>query len=228
MTVDPHVLVVDDDARLRDLLRQFLSRHGFAVTTAADAAEARARLATFAFDIAVVDVMMPGESGLDLTRHIRIARNLPVLLLTARAEVADRIAGLGAGADDYLAKPFEPDELLLRLRAILRRASPASAPAAPAEVVFGPFRFAPAREALTREGEQVRLTSAEAALLRLLAEKADQPVSREELLARGPIEGGERAIDVQVTRLRRKLGDDPRNPRWLQTARGAGYVLRTG
>ena len=221
----PHVLVVDDDARLRDLLRQFLGRNGFTVTTAADAAEARARLSVLAFDLAVVDVMMPGESGLDLARHLRASMPLPVMLLTARAEAADRIAGLSAGADDYLVKPFEPDELLLRIRAILRRAPPPSA--APSQIAFGPFRFSPARDELTRDGVPVRLTTAEAALLRVLAARADSAVSREDLVARAHVDGGERTIDVQVTRLRRKLEDDPRNPRWLQTVRGAGYILRT-
>ena len=226
MSEGAHVLVVDDDARLRELLRQFLARHGFTVTTAADAAEARARLASFAFDIAVIDVMMPGESGLDLTRHLRAATRLPVLLLTARAEPADRIAGLSSGADDYLAKPFEPDELLLRIRAILRRAPPP--PVAPARIAFGPYTFNLARDELMRDGTHVRLTTAEAALLHTLAEKADSAVSREELIARAHVDGGERTIDVQVTRLRRKIEDDPRNPRWLQTVRGAGYILRTG
>jgi two-component system phosphate regulon response regulator OmpR len=221
----PHVLVVDDDARLRELLRQFLGRHGFTVTTAADAAEARARLAAFAFDLAVVDVMLPGESGLDLTRHLRASTALPVLLLTARAEAADRIAGLSSGADDYLVKPFEPDELLLRIRAILRRAPPPAA--VPAQVVFGPFRFLPARDELQRDGVPVRLTAAETALLRVLAARADSAVSREDLVARAHVDGGERTIDVQVTRLRRKIEDDPRNPRWLQTVRGSGYILRT-
>jgi two-component system phosphate regulon response regulator OmpR len=220
----PHVLVVDDDARLRDLLRQFLGRNGFTVTTAADAVEARARLAAFAFDLAVIDVMMPGESGLELTRHLRATGALPVLLLTARAETSDRIAGLSAGADDYLVKPFEPDELLLRVRAILRRAPP---PPAAAQVAFGPFRFSPTREELLRDGVPVRLTTAEAALLRVLAERADSAVSREDLVARARVDGGERTIDVQVTRLRRKIEEDPRNPRWLQTVRGAGYILRT-
>ena len=222
-----HILVVDDDARLRDLLRLFLTRHGFSVTTAADAAEARARLGAFTFDLAVIDVMMPGESGLDLTRQLRAATSLPILLLTARAETADRIAGLSSGADDYLAKPFEPDELLLRIRAILRRAPPPAAPA-PDHVAFGPFHFSIAREELTRAGVPVKLTTAEAQLLRALAERADTAVTREDLVARGRADGGERTIDVQVTRLRRKIEDDPRNPRWLQTVRGAGYILRTG
>lgn len=221
----PHVLVVDDDTRLRDLLRQFLGRNGFVVTTAADAVEARARLESFAFDIAIIDVMMPGESGLELTRTLRARTSLPVLMLTARAETADRIAGLSAGADDYLSKPFEPDELLLRLRAILRRAPPP--PAAPTQIAFGPFRFSPTRDELLRDGVPVRLTTAETALLRVLAERADSAVSREDLVARAHVDGGERTIDVQVTRLRRKIEDDPRNPRWLQTVRGAGYILRT-
>jgi two-component system phosphate regulon response regulator OmpR len=151
---------------------------------------------------------------------------MPVLLLTARGEASNRIAGLAGGADDYLAKPFEPDELVLRIRAILRRAPPPVAPA-PDAVAFGPFRFALARDELTRGGETVRLTTAEASLLRALAERADQPVPRETLIARSRISGGERTIDVQVTRLRRKIEDDPREPRWLQTVRGAGYVLRT-
>jgi two-component system phosphate regulon response regulator OmpR len=148
-----------------------------------------------------------------------------VRLRPARAAAADRIAGLSAGADDYLVKPFEPDELLLRVRAILRRAPPP--PVATAQVAFGPFRFVPAREELLRDGVPVRLTTAEAALLRVLAEHADAAVSREELVARARVDGGERTIDVQVTRLRRKIEEDPRNPRWLQTVRGAGYILRT-
>lgn len=228
MAVDnAHILVVDDDARLRDLLRQFLSRNGFNVTMAADADNARAKLAAFTFDLAVVDVMLPGESGLDLTRQLRATTSLPILLLTARTEPADRIAGLSSGADDYLAKPFEPDELLLRIRAILRRAPPPAMPA-PDHVAFGPFRFSLPREELTREGVVVKLTTAEASLLKALAERADMPVTREDLVARGRVDGGERTIDVQVTRLRRKIEDDPRNPRWLQTVRGAGYILRTG
>jgi len=222
-----HILVVDDDVRLRDLLRQFLSRNGFNVTMAGDADAARAKLAAFTFDLAVVDVMLPGESGLDLTRQLRATTALPILLLTARTETADRIAGLSSGADDYLAKPFEPDELLLRIRAILRRAPPPSLPA-PDHVTFGPFRFSLAREELTRDGAVVKLTTAEAGLLKALAERADMAVTREDLVARGRVDGGERTIDVQVTRLRRKIEDDPRNPRWLQTVRGAGYILRTG
>ena len=226
MSDGAHILVVDDDSRLRDVLRRFLVRHGFTVTTAADAADADAKLAALSFDLGVFDVMMPGESGVELLARLRRTSAMPILLLTARGEPPDRIAGLTAGADDYLVKPFEPDELVLRIRAILRRAPP-PAPPAPAEIAFGPFRFALAREELPRDGQPVRLTTAEASLLRALAERADQAMPREALIAHSRISGGERTIDVQVTRLRRKIEDDPREPRWLQTVRGAGYVLRT-
>ncbi|MBM3523467.1 MAG: response regulator [Alphaproteobacteria bacterium] len=226
MSDGAHILVVDDDVRLRDLLRQFLTRSGFHVTTAGDTREAEATLGSFTFDLAVIDVMLPGESGLDLTKRLRARGSLPILLLTARSESQDRIAGLASGADDYLPKPFEPDELLLRIRAILRRAPPPSAPA-PDSIAFGPFRFVLARDELLRDGIAVKLTTAEAGLMRTLAERAGRPVSREELIAHGRVDGGERTVDVQVTRLRRKIEDDPRNPRWLQTVRGAGYVLRT-
>lgn len=227
MSEGAHILVVDDDARLRELLRQFLTRNGYHVTTAADAGEADATLGAITFDLAVIDVMLPGESGLDLTRRLRARGALPILLLTARSEAQDRIAGLASGADDYLPKPFEPDELLLRIRAILRRAPPPAAQA-PDTVSFGPFRFALAREELLRDGRVVKLTTAEASLLRTLAARADRPVTRDELIAHGRVDGGERTVDVQVTRLRRKIEDDPKNPRWLQTVRGAGYILRTG
>src|SRR6185295_17308129 len=173
-----HILVVDDDSRLRDVLRRFLVQHGFTVTTAADAADADAKLAALSFDLGVLDVMMPGESGLDLLKRIRRTSRMPIVLLTARGEPSDRIAGLTGGADDYLAKPFEPDELVLRIRAILRRAPP-PAPSAPESVEFGPFRFALTREELTRDGQPVKLTTAEASLLRALAERAGDPVPRE-------------------------------------------------
>ena len=225
-----HILVVDDDSRLRELLRKFLTDRGFRVTTAAHSAEADPKLAALAFDLLVLDVMMPGESGIEFTKRLRRSSTVPILLLTARAESQDRIAGLAGGADDYLPKPFEPDELLLRIRAILRRAPPPSA--APAELRFGPYRFDFGREELQRaEGdaaEPVRLTAAEASLLKVLALRPDAPVSRQELLQRSRISGNERTVDVQVTRLRRKIEADPRLPRYLQTVRGAGYVLRTG
>ncbi len=231
MPDSPHILVVDDDARLRELLRKFLSDRGFRVTTAGNSAEAEARLGSLAFDMIVLDVMMPGETGIDLTRRLRQRNSVPILLLTARNESQDRIAGLSSGADDYLAKPFEPDELLLRIQAILRRVPPPSV-AAP-EIRFGPFRFDVGREELLQVDsaateQPVRLTAAEASLLKVLAAKPNAPVSRQELLQQSRISGNERTVDVQVTRLRRKIEQDPRLPRYLQTVRGAGYVLRTG
>jgi two-component system phosphate regulon response regulator OmpR len=224
MSEGAHILVVDDDSRLRELLRKFLSERGFRVTTAADSADAEAKLGALAFDLLVLDVMMPGENGVDFTRRLRQGNGVPILLLTARHDPPDRIAGLASGADDYLGKPFEPDELLLRIRAILRRAPPPAEP--PGEIPFGPFRFDLKREELARDGEPVRLTAAEASLLRVLAESAGAVVSRDELLRRSRISGSARTVDVQVTRLRRKVESDPRQPRFIQTARGQGYVLR--
>lgn len=225
-----HLLVVDDDPRLRDLLRRFLEREGFRVTAAGDAAEARHMLKLMHFDLIVLDVMMPGESGLDLTEAVRRERDVPVVLLTARGAPEDRIAGFERGADDYLAKPFEPRELLLRIRTILRRLATTAAPATPAGPVrLGEATFDPARGLLAREGEPVRLTSGEAALLAALAARAGETLTREDLAAAlGQEDAGERAIDVQVTRLRRKIEPDPREPTFLQTVRGRGYVLRPG
>ena len=217
---DPHLLVVDDDMRLRELLRRYLSDSGFRVTGAADAAEARAQLASFAFDLVVLDVMMPGESGIELTRALRqrAAPHIPVLLLTAMGEPEDRVNGLEQGADDYLAKPFEPRELVLRIRNILqRRPEPADVVG---EVRFGIFRFDLARAELFRGGDTVHLTTAETGLLASLA------VSREELSQSAAFSGNIRNVDVQMTRLRRKIEQDPRYPRYLQTVRGTGYVLK--
>jgi two-component system phosphate regulon response regulator OmpR len=227
---EPHLLVVDDDARLRDLLRRYLSDSGFRVTGAADVPEARAQLASFAFDLIVLDVMMPGESGLDLTRALRAESKssgpVPVLLLTAMAEPEDRINGLEQGADDYLAKPFEPRELVLRIRNILQR-RPAQDEAAPApELRFAGLRFDLSRGELFNGGDLVRLTAAETALLISLAQRAPEPVSREELSQSAQFSGNVRNVDVQMTRLRRKVEPDPRNPRFLQTVRGTGYALR--
>ena len=221
-----HLLVVDDDARLRELLRRYLFEHGFRVTAAADAAEARAQLASFAFDLVVLDVMMPGESGLDLTRELRTAgdKRVPVLLLTAMGEPEDRINGLEQGADDYLAKPFEPRELVLRIRNIIERRGAADEEAR--EIRFGPFRFDLGRGELFRGGEIVRLTAAEAGLLACLAARAGEAVSREELSGSTQSPGNLRNVDVQMTRLRRKVEADPRFPRHLQTIRGTGYVLK--
>ncbi|MGQ0664683.1 MAG: response regulator [Pseudomonadota bacterium] len=223
MAEGAHILVVDDDSRLRELLRKYLSENGYRVTTAADAAAARSRLEALAFDLLVLDVMLPGQNGVEFTRRLRQASTVPILLLTARGEPADRIAGLASGADDYLAKPFEPDELLLRIGAILRRAPPPVS--APAEIRFGEFRFDLVREELTKGAEPVRLAAAEASLLKVLALGAGTPVARSELLRASRLTGNERTVDVQVTRLRRKIEADPKLPRYLRTVRGAGYLL---
>jgi len=221
---EPHLLVVDDDERLGELLRRYLSDSGFRITIAANAKEARANLASIAFDLVVLDVMMPGESGLDLTRDLRAEGRVPVLLLTAMAEPEDRINGLAQGADDYLSKPFEPRELVLRIRNILQR-RPAPNEAA-REIRFGGYRFDVIRGELFRGGEVLHLTAAEAGLLSALAQKAGQAVSREELSIAGQFGGNVRNVDVQMTRLRRKIERDPRFPRFLQTVRGTGYALK--
>ena len=218
---EPHLLVVDDDARLRELLRRYLSDCGVRVTTAGVASEARSQLASFAFDLVVLDVMMPGESGLELTRVLRSEGRLPVLLLTAMAEPEDRVNGLEQGADDYLSKPFEPRELVLRIRNILQRRP---ADAASRDLRFGGCRFDVARGELYRGAEVVHLTAAEAGLLSILAQKPGQAVSREELSL--SLSANVRNVDVQMTRLRRKIERDPRFPRYLQTVRGTGYTLK--
>ncbi len=223
-TAEPHLLVVDDDARLRELLRRYLTEQGFRVTVAGDAAEARARIASIAFDLLVLDVMMPGENGLDFTKSLRQSSRIPILLLTAMAEPEDRINGLERGADDYLAKPFEPRELVLRVRNILQRV-PAPLVAA-AEFRFGACRLDLARGELYRGGDAVHLTAAETALLMALARRAGEPVSREALSEEAQFSGNVRTVDVQMTRLRRKIERDPKFPRYLQTVRGTGYVLK--
>lgn len=220
----PHILVVDDDDRLRELLRKFLSENGFMVSAAADAADARTRMAGLTFDLIVLDLMMPGESGLDFAEDLRARNSVPILMLTAMGEPDDRIAGLERGADDYLTKPFEPRELLLRIRSILRRVP--ERPSKPAEIRMGEVTFDPGRERLSRNGRPIRLTSVEAALLCVLSERPGAILSRDELIDRTGATGGGRAVDVQVTRLRRKIEPDPRLPRYLQTVRGRGYVLR--
>ncbi len=228
----PHILVVDDDGRLRELLRRFLSDNGFRVSTAADAAEARARMAGVSYDLMVLDVMMPGESGVELTHDLRQRRRerIPILMLTAMGEAEDRIAGLESGVDDYLAKPFEPRELLLRIRTILRRvgepAVPQAAAAAGSEVRFGAFRFDLGQNILWRGDLPVRLTEAEATLLRAFAMAPGVIFTREDLVDGNAVNGGIRTVDVQITRLRRKIEPDPKFPRFLQTVRGKGYVLR--
>ena len=229
MTADgSHILVVDDDRRLRELLRRFLSDNGFRVSTAGDAAEARRLLGGMAFDLIVLDVMMPGEDGLSLTASLRRESAVPILLLTARGEVEDRIDGLERGADDYLSKPFEPRELLARVASILRRAAtaPAAAPRPEPVLRLGACVFDRERGELTRDGVPVRLTTQEGSLLRALAASPGVTLTREELIRQSGGEASERTIDAQVTRLRRKIEADPRMPRYLQTVRGAGYVLR--
>jgi len=215
--------VVDDDERLRALLTRYLSSNGFRVSAAADAADARALMKSIAFDCLILDVMMPGESGLDLAKSVRGQSRIPILMLTARGDAQDRIAGLELGADDYLPKPFEPRELLLRINALLRRATPVQESAS-RPVRMGAAVYDPTASRLTRGGRPVKLTSSEAALLQLFAANAGQPFSRSDLCTRLGV-ALERSIDVQVTRLRRKIEEDPKLPLYLQTVRGVGYVL---
>ena len=222
-TSDPHLLVVDDDERLRALLQRYLSSNGFRVSAAGGAADARALMKSIAFDLLIVDVMMPGETGLEFTRNVRAHSQVPILILTARGEPEDRIAGLEFGADDYLPKPFEPRELLLRVAALLRRAVP-PARAAEGKVIMGDCIFDPAHARLQRGGKPVYLTGSEAALLQLFAANAGRSFSRSDLCTRLGV-ALERSIDVQVTRLRRKIEEDPKLPLYLQTVRGVGYVL---
>lgn len=216
-----HLLVVDDDDRIRQLLKEYLARFGFRVTTAAHAESARRLIETLDFDLLVLDVMMPGEDGFSLAEWVRRRGSEPMLMLTAKGDAADRIKGLQLGVDDYLAKPFEPQELVLRIEAILRRAA-ASAPKAGA-MTLGDCVFDLERSELSREGAPVRLTEGEAALLRRLAQTPHQAVDRYELVKDD--DGAGRAVDIQVTRLRRKIEADPKTPRYLQTVRGVGYML---
>jgi two-component system phosphate regulon response regulator OmpR len=220
---DPHLLVVDDDTRLRDLLRRFLMSNGFRVTVASDAAEARTLTKSLVFDAMVLDVMLPGENGLDLASAMRAQSDVPILMLTARGETEDRIAGLERGADDYLAKPFEPRELALRLNALLRR-SAGTKTAPSGEIRMGACVFDVERGDLKRDGNHVRLTGSEVSLLKFFAANAGRTFSRAALCAKLDI-ALERSVDVQVTRLRRKIEEDPRLPLYLQTVRGVGYVL---
>jgi len=220
---NPHLLVVDDDARLRSLLQRYLAANGFRVTAAADAKEARTLIKSIDFDCLVLDVMMPGESGFDLSADLRNQSQVPILMLTARGEPEDRIAGLERGADDYLSKPFEPRELALRLSALIRRAHVSRKPPL-RELVMGISVFDAERGELTRAGKRVKLTGSEAQLLKLFAANPGRPFSREQLCSRLSI-ALERSVDVQVTRLRRKIEEDPKLPLYLQTVRGIGYVL---
>jgi len=219
----PHVLIVDDDRRIRELISSFLASHGLRISTAANALEAREKMRGLAFDLIVLDIMMSGESGIELTRAIRRQKNrIPILLLSALAETSDRLNGLQSGSDDYLPKPFDPMELLLRIRNILRRSN--QVPAIGNEVRFGECTFHVSRGELRRNGELVRLTTRERELLRLFVERSGHAISRNELMNPGAGENA-RTIDVQINRLRRKIEADPASPVYLQTIRGAGYTL---
>ena len=222
----PHILVVDDDTRLRELLRDYLMKNDYRVTVAEHADDARRYMVSLQYDLLVLDVMMPGETGLELAQSIRRTSDVPILMLTAMGEADDRIAGLEHGADDYLAKPFEPRELLLRLQSLLRRSAPRE-PAQPIEPLnFGNFRFDVVRGEMTNNGDIVHLTSSEVSVLRLFANRTGMTISRLEISENGG-GGSERAVDVQIARLRRKIEPDARTPRYLQTVWGEGYILWT-
>ncbi|MES0825655.1 response regulator [Ruegeria sp. SCP11] len=227
--MDAHLLIVDDDERIRDLLKKFLMRSGFLVTAARDAAHARRVLSGLDFDMIVLDVMMPGEDGVSLTKTLRETHSTPILLLTARGETEHRIAGLEAGADDYLAKPFEPKELLLRINAILRRMPETPAQDTATKILnLGPIRYDVERGEMWQGEEPVRLTATESQLMKIFSAQPGEPISRAKLvedLGRDKGQAQERAVDVQITRLRRKIEQDPKQPRYLQTVRGAGYML---
>ncbi|MEH6737058.1 MAG: response regulator [Sulfitobacter sp.] len=228
-TPDAHLLIVDDDERIRTLLQKFLMRHGFLVTAARDAAHARRVLSGLEFDMIILDVMMPGEDGISLTKSLRETMTTPILLLTAKGETDNRIEGLEAGADDYLAKPFEPKELLLRINAILRR-MPETVPedVTPKVLNLGPIRYDMERGEMWQGEELVRLTATEIQLMKIFSAKPGEALSRSKLvedLGRDRGQAQERAVDVQITRLRRKIEADPKQPRYLQTVRGAGYML---
>ena len=221
-----HILVVDDDARLRGLLKNFLIGKGYRVTAAPSAAAARKVMDGLSFDAMVLDVMMPGETGLAFVERLRReAGQIPVLMLSALAESGDRIAGLSSGSDDYLTKPFEPQELLLRLQSLLRRSRAAIAEAQ--SVAFGPFTFEVQLGELRKSGEIVKLTTAEKDMLRVLVKATGKAVARDDL-AGGESLDATRKVDVQINRLRQKIEDDPSAPRFLQTVRGQGYALMTG
>lgn len=226
---DAHILIVDDDERIRGLLQKFLSRNGYWVSAARDAGHARRLLLGLEFDLIVLDVMMPGEDGLSLTKGLRETLDTPILLLTAKGDSVDRITGLEAGADDYMAKPFEPKELLLRINAILRRVpKPEVEREVPKTLQMGAIRYDLIRGELWSGPDLVRLTATESALMKIFSAAPHEPVTRAKLvedLGRDKGQAQERAVDVQITRLRRKLEADPKSPRYLQTVRGAGYML---
>ena len=218
-----HILIIDDDSRIRDLLSRFLAEQGFRISTAANAAEARRRLDGLSFDLLIVDVMMPGESGTEFTHAIREKLEVPVLMLTALGEIEARIKGLEAGADDYLAKPFDPRELVLRVNAILKRAKVDDSPVVE-QILFGPYSFSIVSRELKRDGTLVKLTDRERDIMVQFAENAGDVVPRYELVG-DDAAANERTVDVQINRLRRKIEPDPASPTWLQTVRGIGYKL---
>ena len=219
----PHLLVVDDDRRIRDLLSRFLTGEGYRVSTAETATDARAKLSGLSFDLLILDVMMPGESGFDFAKSLRSSSNVPILMLTARDAAESRIKGLEMGADDYLSKPFEPRELSLRIANILKRAQPAATPQVES-VRFGPFVYHLTRGELRKGEEIIRLTDREREMLRILAGTPGETVARLALAGNGG-SISERAVDVQVNRLRRKIERNPANPMFVQTVRGIGYRL---
>lgn len=229
-----HILVVDDDTRLRRLLAQYLNREGWYITTACDAADARQKMAFFLFDLIVLDVMMPGESGIEFAHHLQDQETSPhpppILMLTAMGEAEERIAGLESGAEDYLVKPFEPRELALRIRNLLRRSTngtPEETPEGEEVVRFGIFSFYPAKGRLVQGNDPLYLTTSEIELLTLLVRRRGEAVSRTELAAALPGDAAsERGVDVQITRLRKKIEEEPGRPVYLQTVRGTGYMLR--
>ena len=223
----PHILVVDDDQRIRDLLGNYLRNNGYRVTTAENAEGARSSMRNLAFDLIILDVMMPGEDGLSLAKHLRTGSvHIPILMLTARADAEDRIEGLETGVDDYMPKPFDPRELLLRLKNILKRRveAPPPEPSSPQEVRFGKFSFNVTRGELKEDGEPIKLTEMERNLMRCFASRPGGTVEREELAGLSGNES-ERSVDVQINRLRRKIEADPANPVYLQTVRGRGYIF---
>ena len=219
-----HILVIDDDRRIRDLLSRYLSEQSFRVSTASDASDARRKLDGLSFDLLIVDVMMPGENGTDFTNDIRNKLDVPVLMLTALGETEARIKGLEAGADDYLAKPFDPRELVLRINSILRRVR-VEAPPSVEQVLFGPYTFSVLTRELKKEGDPVKLTDREREIMVMFAQNAGQVVPRMDLVGEDAT-ASERTVDVQINRLRRKIENDPASPTWLQTVRGIGYKLQ--
>ncbi len=221
--ISPHVLVVDDDTRLRQLLKRYLLENGYRVTTAENAQDAREKLSGFLFDTIVLDVMMPGEDGFELTTSLRKGSDIPIILLTARGDSEDRIKGLESGADDYLPKPFEPRELILRIDAVLRRTRTSIDEIS--IIKLGEHEFDPGRGELNKGNLQIHLTTAETEILRLLSRSPGIVISRTDLAAVSPGSASDRAVDVHVTRIRRKIEPDPKNPKYIKTVWGGGYAL---